>query len=61
MTKITIQVIERKLSDASLVYDVHMTGGIVLPATTERDAHHLVDKLSTAIAAHTNEIVDVWP
>lgn len=60
MDKLTIQVIERKLSDASLAYDVHM-GNICLPAMTERDAHHLVDKIGTAIAAHTNIKVDVWP
>lgn len=62
--KISIQVIERRLSDASLVYDVHigapLIGTILLPCVTERDAHHLLDKIATAITAHTNITVDVW-
>jgi hypothetical protein len=52
----TVAIIEHKLTDGSLVYNV-LVGGLDLPAVTHDDAISLADKLCTAIEIHTNEIV----
>lgn len=54
---IKIRVIEETLSDGSLAYNVRI-GDIVLPAVSEQDSYDLVDKLESAIRAHTNEQLD---
>jgi hypothetical protein len=54
--KIVSQIIERKLSDGSSVFDVAI-GSLLLPAITEKDAAQLADKIEAAIEAHTNETV----
>ncbi len=58
MSEIAIHTIEHQLSDGSLAYDVRF-GSLILPAVTERDAHHLVDKLARALEEHTNIDVQV--
>lgn len=57
---IQIRIKEDTLSDGSGVWDVVIGEGdesVILPAVTYGDALALVDKLSAAIAAHTNETV----
>lgn len=60
---VRLSIHEQVLTDGSKVYDVLISNEhrevIRLPAFTERDAHDLLEKLETAIGAHTTEEVGV--
>lgn len=56
-SKVTVQIVETKLSDGSLACDVRVSFSV--PAITHTDADQLAEKIKAAIEAHTNEEVTI--
>lgn len=59
---IIIKLLGRKLSDASVAWELQLSDGtdgvVALPAVTRDDAMFMAYKIEDAIAAHTNERVE---
>ena len=53
-----IHIIAQRLTDGSLVYDVHFNL-LSLPAVTEKDAYALADKIAAAINDHSLDAAGV--
>ena len=61
MDKISINVIEKTLSDGSKVYDVHLTDGehtIQFNCDSESEAYKVAELLKNDIVKHTINAVD---